>query len=124
GNVRNVDVAFTRDTVAPVISITSPTGAVASSQNITITGSVNDATSSVVSFQAALGDGTFADTQLDNGKFSLTTAASADGTYVEHFQATDSAGNVRNVDFTFTLDTVAPTLSVSSPAASALLANG
>src|SRR5437660_10309272 len=53
------------------------------------------------------------------GSFSFATTLSldhtADGPHTEHLKATDNAGNASFFDVTFTLDTVAPTIAVSSP---------
>ena len=54
------------------------------------------------------------------GLFSFVTSLplnhTADGLHSEHLKATDNAGNVSFFDVSFTLDTVTPTIAVTSPA--------
>jgi RHS repeat-associated protein len=121
GNVSTVDVTFTLDTVAPTITVTSPTPGVVTNQNVTIAGQVTDALSGVASLQAALDNGSFSAVTLGSGgSFSFVTTlpldGTADGSHTGHLKATDNASNVSTFDVTFTLDTVAPTISVTSPA--------
>jgi RHS repeat-associated protein len=120
GNVSLFDVSFTLDTVAPSINITSPLNQT-TNHNVTITGQVTDDRSGVASLQAALDGGSFAAVNRNSdGTFSLTTALpldhTADGPHTEHLRATDRAGNVSTSDVSFTLDTVSPAVSVTSPA--------
>src|SRR5262249_57640515 len=76
------------------------------------------------SLEAARDGGAYAAVSLDaSGNFSfattLATDGSADGAHTEHLKGTDKAGNVVTVDVTFTLDSVAPTITVSSPTGNA-----
>jgi RHS repeat-associated protein len=120
GNVSTLDVSFTLDTVPPVITVTSPPANTVTNQNVTVAGQVTDNGSGVASLQAALDGGAFAPLTLGSGgSFSfLTTLAldhSADGPHTEHLKATDNAGNVSSLDVSFTLDTVPPVITVTSP---------
>src|SRR5262249_49174166 len=92
--------------------------------NVTITGIVTDYRSGVASLQVAVDGGTYSPVSFEtSGNFSLTTALALDGTDdVDHtvqFLAYYNAGNSScETDFTFTLDTAAPTITITSPAGS------
>src|SRR5262249_51525193 len=101
---------FTFDTMAPQITVQSPTGLEQTSTNITITGTVTDAVSGVTSFQEQFDGGSPAPVSLDaSGNVQLTTALPLDGSAdgLHHFDllASDRAGNVSTTDVGFTLDT-------------------
>src|SRR5207248_961574 len=86
------------------------------------TGRVTDGGSGVASLQAALDGGAFVPVGLDgSGNFGFPNALpldhTADGPHTEHLKATDRAGNVSLFDVSFTLDTIAPTIHVTGPAA-------
>jgi hypothetical protein len=119
------DVAFPLDTTPPVIDVTSPASGLLTNSNITVSGQVTDVGTGVASLQAALDGGAFAPVSFDtSGNFSLATALaldhSADGPHTEHLKATDRAGNVSTLDFSFTLDTQAPVISVANPTGTVL----
>src|SRR5262245_28737655 len=114
-------VQVTLDTVAPTIAVTAPAAGLVTNQNVTFVGQVSDERSGVASLQAALDGGAFAAVSFDaGGEFRFATALpldhTADGPHTEHLCATDLAGNVSTFDVPLTLDTVAPTVSVTSPA--------
>ncbi len=114
--------ALTSDTQAPTISV--GTVPAVTKANITVTGQVLDNLSGVASAQYRVDGGTPQALTLDGtGGFSFTTAlatnGSADGIHTITILATDAAGNANaGVVRSFTLDTKAPTLAVTS------LANG
>ncbi|MFI5455338.1 MAG: Ig-like domain-containing protein [Isosphaerales bacterium] len=117
----------TSDQTPPAITLTNPaSGSVTTSSNITITGTVLDNLSGVQSLQAQIDGGAFTPVSFDaQGNFSQTTAfatdGTADGAHTVNFQATDVAGNVTPlVSVAMTLDTQAPTLTLSSPLAGTL----
>jgi hypothetical protein len=113
---------FTLDTQSPVINVTSPAAGLVTNQNITIAGSIADSQSDAMTLTAALDGGNFSDLLFNSsGNFSLTTSlpldGTADGPHTIHFKATDKADNTSLLtDYTFTLDTVAPTITIVSPA--------
>jgi RHS repeat-associated protein len=117
----NTDYSFLLDTVPPQVSITAPQSGVPVNQNLTVTGLVTDDRSGVALLQVALDSGSFAPVSFDSaGHFTFTTALpldhSADGDHTIHFQDIDQAGNISQLaDLTFTLDTVPPTVAISSP---------
>lgn len=115
------DFSFTLDTTSPTVTISSPAPGNIASHNETITGQVADATSGVAALTAAIDAGAFASIAFDaSGNFSFATTLSLDGTadgpHTVRFKATDKAGNTSvPTDFSFTLDTVAPAVTISTP---------
>jgi hypothetical protein len=109
------------DTQPPQIFIHTPSQGAASATNPTIVGQVLDNLSGVAKLEYAVDDGDFAPLAFDSeGSFQVTTAlaldGSADSDHVVQFRATDAAGNVSDpVPISFTLDTAAPTVTVTSP---------
>jgi hypothetical protein len=109
----------TQDTVPPKIVFNQISGLVTNTDP-TITGDVTDNLSGVAGLAVSLDGGSAtAVTFNSDGSFSvptdLPTDGSADGMHTLTFTALDAAGNVTAPDtFTFTLDTLAPTISLSS----------
>ena len=96
GNASSVAHSVTLDTQAPVLTVTGPAeGAVTSAAEVTVTGSVTDATAVVLTVNgapAALGTG---------GAFSATVALSVGSNPIQ-LQATDAAGNGTSLTRTVT----------------------
>jgi hypothetical protein len=117
-----VDLTFTLDTRPPVLAISSPAPGLVTYQSPTIVGQVSDALSGVSSLVEQLDNGTSAPVPFDpSGNFrfapGLPLGGSADGPHTVHFIATDRAGNVSTpLSFSFTLDTVGPVITITSPA--------
>lgn len=102
-------VAFTVDTVAPTLNVTSPTEGLKTNQSsLTVSGTTNDATSSPVTVTIKLNSGDAESvTVQSNGSFSKQlTLANGENTIV--ITATDSAGKSTSVTRHVTLDTGAP----------------
>lgn len=102
-------VAFTVDTVAPTLNVTSPTEGLKTNQSsLTVSGTTNDATSSPVTVTVKLNSGSAEDvTVQSSGSFSKQlTLANGENTIV--VTATDSAGKSTSVTRHVTLDTGAP----------------
>src|SRR5262249_39087098 len=123
GNASAVsDVAFTLDTRAPTVGITSPASGLVTNGNITVTGQTTDDRTGLATAEAAVDGGPFAPVSFDaGGNFSLITGLpldhSADGPHTVHFRAADRAGNVSALaDLSFTLDTIPPAVNLTSPA--------
>ncbi len=113
---------FTLDTLPPVVTITGPAANVVSNQNVTVTGTVSDATSGVAELEEAVDSrsGPFAPVSVSvaGGRFSFTTTLATDGTadgpHIVYIEATDQAGNVSPLSsLPFTLKT---SLQNTSPA--------
>jgi hypothetical protein len=118
----------TTDTQAPKILLNQQNGTV-SKTNLTLMGQVLDNLSGVAALQAKLDQGAFAPVTFDAaGRFSLPTTLALDGTadglHTVTFEAMDYQGNSSTRVFTFTLDTHAPVITLTSPADSATLTVG
>ncbi|WP_413925129.1 Ig-like domain-containing protein [Candidatus Accumulibacter phosphatis] len=110
--------ALTSDTQAPAIVLDDTPAA--TNANLTLTGQVLDNLSGVASAQFQIDDGALQALVLDaSGGFTVTTAlatdGSADGAHTITIVARDAAGNANaGVTRGFTLDTLAPTLTLDS----------
>ena len=118
----------TTDTQGPKILLNQQSGTVTKA-NLTLTGQVLDNLSGVAALQAKLDNGAFAPVALSNtGTFSLPTTllldGTADGVHQLTFQATDNQGNNGTALFSFTLDTVLPTLTLATPTVDQVLTDG
>jgi hypothetical protein len=107
-------------TQPPVITILSPSGSPTLNQNLSVMGRVTNGQSGVASLQAAVDGGAFTSVSFDgSGNFHFDTTLAldgkADGNHAVHFQARDGAGDLANTTVNFTLDTMAPTLSLTAP---------
>ncbi|MGB6365514.1 MAG: Ig-like domain-containing protein, partial [Thermoanaerobaculia bacterium] len=115
GNRAELVHTLIRDTTSPVISIGQPSaGAVVSTAAVTVSGSAQDATLAAVSvngIQATLSSGTFvaAGVPLAEGENELVVTA------------VDAAGNTSEARRSVTLDTQAPTIAITDPAAGTVL---
>jgi RHS repeat-associated protein len=115
------------DTTPPALTVASPAPGLLTNHNVTVTGQVTDATSGVAALTAQVDGGPVANVPFDGqtGAFSYTTGLpvdhTADGSHTVHLVGTDVAGNVSTRDVTFTLDTVSPTVTVTSPAPGVLV---
>jgi Tol biopolymer transport system component len=118
------------DTQAPRVVFLSPDHSLATNANPTVEGWVLDNLAGVASAAVRLDDGPAEPVTLDgNGRFSFASAlpldGASDGPHVLHFQALDKAGlQSGDFDFSFTLDTQAPLLTIDSPVAGGALAVG
>jgi RHS repeat-associated protein len=107
----------------PRITITAPTSGLLTKTNVTVSGQVNGANYPVTAFQAQVDSGAFNSVSLaTDGSFSfMTTLAldgSADGTHTVSLKATNQAGYTSApTGVSFTLDTQAPAVTITSPAA-------
>ncbi|WP_367154929.1 choice-of-anchor D domain-containing protein [Methylomonas sp. HYX-M1] len=110
--------ALTEDTQAPVVIVDNV--AAYAKDNPTLTGQVVDNLSGVAGAQYRIDGGDWQTLNLDaEGKFSISTAfaldGSADGSHSVSIMATDASGNASGAyTRTFTLDTQAPTVTVTS----------
>jgi hypothetical protein len=122
--------AVSQDTLAPAILFQSPVQGLVTPTNITISGRVLDNVSGVASLQAQLDGSALANLNFDNqGNFSFTPVlaldGSADGQHVLALRATDAAGNTSPfVEYSFTVDTQAPILTVDLPLQGATIKSG
>ncbi|MEM8829602.1 MAG: Ig-like domain-containing protein, partial [Cyanobacteria bacterium P01_G01_bin.19] len=139
GNQGSTEISFTLDTTNPLLNAdlltdTGIDGDDGLTNDPTISGSVSDA-NAIASLTASLGDNTIDVTDLvdASGNFNLDATKLAeinndnaleDREYTLELVATDIAGNESISTVSFILDTTAPELLVSSPAANSNLADG
>ena len=104
-------VTFKVDTVPPTLNITSPQNdLVTNNQNITLSGTTNDASSSPVTLAYKLNGGSETPVTVgSNGEFSTTIKANI-GSNSLVIIARDSAGKSTSVTRTFQVDTSAPVI--------------
>jgi hypothetical protein len=116
GNQTPVSYKFVLDTTAPVVVVKQPGPNLITNQDPTISGKVQDFANDLAQLQVSVDGATATSVTFDStGHFSFTPTlaldGSADGSHTVTFQATDQAGNQSAAtSYTFTLDTVAPTL--------------
>ncbi len=117
GHQATDSVSFSVDTGAPVVTVTSPEeGALFATDTVTVTWTVSDAEATV-------------EVSLDGGAWEPASGGSAafsglaDGPHTVAVRATDIGGNEGEDSVTFTVDTTAPTVSITEPADDALLAS-
>ena len=128
GNVATTSLSFTLDTQAPTIQIRSPAGGLTTGADPTIAGTVSAAVAPLATLQAQVDGGAAAAVPFDatNGAFLFTPMlpmdGTADGSHTVQLSVTDAAGHGATTDFTFTLDTRAPTITVAGPRTGTTLA--
>ena len=106
GNIGFAEVGFTIDTTAPVVSISSP-----------ISGATNT-TRPVLAYTANEGNVVVKVDGVVVGKVSGSTLDTLfDGPHTVGVEATDTANNTGYAEVSFTVDTAAPTITITSPAA-------
>lgn len=104
-------VAFTVDTVPPVLNITAPEdGLVTNNPTLVVSGSTNDATSNSVTVRIKVNSGAAqAVTVGTDGTFSHSVTL-AEGANTITITSTDAAGKTTTITRTVTLDTGAPVI--------------
>jgi hypothetical protein len=110
------------DLTPPTISVTSVLPGPISATNVTLKGTATDDFSGLASLTAAVDGGTPVALSVGaGGAFSFTTGlslvAASDGTHTVLLTGTDLVGNVGTTLVSFVLDTTAPLVSITSPAA-------
>ena len=125
GNVGSGNGSFIVDTVAPVGAFTSPAAnARLTGPTASFSGTVTD-TTSVASVELDFADGQgFRAATVTGNTWTVSVPLSATEDDVAHLvtaRFTDAVGNAATVSRTVTVDNVAPTLSVTSPAGSAVV---
>lgn len=105
-------VNFTVDTVPPTLNITGPNeGYTTNNATVTVSGTTNDDTSSPVTIQVTVNDGTAQNAQVDSsGNFSINVTLTKEGTNTVTILATDAAGKTTQISRTVTLDTGDPVI--------------
>ena len=118
GNANFSIVYFTVDTTNPTITITYPqSGDWLMDNNVTITWYANDTGSGIDHYEIHCYNSTWDSGWIDVGlNTSYTFTDLADGSYTVEVMAYDKAGNSGSDSVNFGVDTVAPTVTITSPA--------
>ena len=116
------------DVIAPRVVVQQEADAVFRAAP-TLTGTVLDNLTGVASLSYRVDAGAFAPLSFNAaGQFTLNVPlavnGSSDGQHTVEFRAVDAAGNAGTFAYAFTLDTIAPTVSIIAPAAAATLQDG
>ena len=108
------------DTVAPTISITSPSpGAFVPVNSVTLSWTASDLGSGLDHFEVAVDGG--APVVLPADATSYTKSGLADGPHTFVITAFDAAGNSQPASVTVSVDTTPPSLQITGPSAGALI---
>src|SRR6266566_217224 len=115
-NSAAASVSVTVDTIPPVLSITYPVaGAVLATGTVTVAWAASDATSGLDHFELSLDGG--AVTVLGPTEVNHTFAGLSQGSHTATLVAFDLAGHTTAVARSFMVDTTAPSITLSAPAA-------
>src|SRR5436853_1168830 len=118
-NSAAASVSVTVDTIPPVLSITYPVaGAVLATGTVTVAWGASDATSGLDHFELSLDGG--AVTVLGPTEGNHTFAGLSQGSHTATLVAFDLAGHTTAVARAFTVDTIAPSITLSAPPAGSL----
>jgi len=123
------------DITAPTVTLTSPaSGAATNSQKPTFSGAAGTATGDAATAALTIYSGTDTsgtlvqslNASVSSGTYSVAlTTALADGTYTAQTYQSDAAGNIgQSSANTFTVDTTAPTVSITAPADASSMTGG
>ncbi|HXZ24343.1 MAG TPA: Ig-like domain-containing protein, partial [Methanomassiliicoccales archaeon] len=117
GNVAVKTTNFTVDATAPVIQITSPSAnAFISANAVTVTWTVDASVSGLNGTDVRLVNATFDSYWIWVGNAtSYEFTGLHDSVYTVYVMSGDMAGNSANVSRSFTIDTIAPVVTISSP---------
>ena len=113
GSFSTAFVDFKLDATVPSVNITSPSGShILASSTVSVVWAGNDALSGVVGYQYRIGGGGWSDIVTDTH---YDFSGLGEGTHTVDILVWDAAGNSGTDTVTFMVDTIAPTLSISSP---------
>ena len=114
GNVGTASQQLTVDTVPPAVTITGGANALTNDPTPTIAGTAAVAAGTVVS--VTLADQTLTALVNSSGAWSVTAALLSDGPHRVIMSVSDTAGNQASATQTLTVDTVAPTVTITGGA--------
>ena len=109
---------FELDTTPPALAVTAPAdGAITNSTTVSVNGTSEAGAAIEVTVTDDSGAATVLTTTADaNGDWTIDTAMLTDGAYTVSVTAADALGNTSTpATSTFTVDTIAPTISISTP---------
>ena len=113
GNEANDSVNFTVDTILPNITIIHPNTSFVNSTNLTIEWNGTDNVSGINYYEIKMDNGNWTNVGL-NLTYNFTSLS--EGNHNITVKAFDNAGNEANDSVNFTVDTLAPNVSITSPA--------
>ncbi|QZY56720.1 Ig-like domain-containing protein [Crassaminicella profunda] len=113
GNLSNLlSSTFTVDTAPPMLNITNPSeGLITNSENLTVSGTTNDVTSSPVTISIKLNGVNQGAVNVSGGNFSKSIVLNKQGNNVIEVIAKDTAGLQTKITRNIVFDTIAPTIS-------------
>ncbi len=122
GNNASTTITVTVDNVAPSVSITAPASGSIVRGTVTVTSSASD-NSGIAGVQFQL-DGANLGSEVTALPYSISwnTTSAGTGSHMLSAIARDFAGNINSATIAVSVDNSAPTVSISSPAANALVA--
>jgi len=107
------DANVTIDTTSPTLTINDPLpGALLNSSSVTVSWQATDTLSGVAGYAASTDGGAFVATA---GGGSVVLSGLGEGVHQVTVRATDQAGNVAEQNRSFTVDTMAPVLTITDP---------
>ena len=110
GNARFASFTFTVDSTPPALALVSPANGSYIVAGTTIDLSASDTNLNLVDWTTSGAPTTLA------SPFDISTTGWSDGLYTVRVNATDLAGNLRFASYIFTVDSTAPTVTLTSPA--------
>jgi parallel beta-helix repeat protein len=114
GNNASVSVSFMIDTVMPAISITTPAnGALLNTSSVRVEWAGSDATSGIELYEVRFDASGWFGVGVDTG---FLLKGLSEGTHIFEVRAVDRSGNINSTNVSFTVDTVAPALTITPPA--------
>ena len=118
GNIKTTSITVIKDTTAPSININYPqNNSYVNVSTITVTGTASDAnTISSVTVNGL-------NASIESNSFSASGIALSEGTNTITISAIDELNNRNNSSVTVVLDTIAPSISISSPTAGTVTKN-
>ena len=119
GHSTAVTRSFAVDTVSPVLAILTPSPGLVGSSSVDVTWTASDSGVGIDHFELSFDGGTAV--ALPASATSHTLTGLADGGHTIALTAFDQAGNFESQSVSFTIDTTAPSVTISSPAANAIL---
>lgn len=113
GSYKDASVTFVVDTVAPTLAITSPASNAYVTATPTIMWTGSDASSGIANYLIKRDSGTW--TTLSASSTSYTFGTLSQGSHTVTVRAVDRAGNYVDATVTFRVDSVAPSLTITTP---------
>ncbi len=115
GNWNTTTVSFDVDSIAPTISIVSPTSMYNNTGSVTVSWTASDSGSGLAYYDVDVFNGKAWTNYTDMSATSKVLSSLTDGSYTVYVEAFDNAGNMNSASVSFIVDTVAPTIVSISP---------